>query len=52
MALKVFVVKMNKLPTSPSFTLVLERDPIMEGDKAGLLGLTGQMMNGCYLNSY
>jgi predicted Zn-dependent peptidase len=41
--LKVFVVKNDKLPRV-SFTLVLERDPIMEGDKAGLLGLTGQMM--------
>lgn len=41
--LKVFVVKNDKLPRV-SFTLVLERDPIMEGDKAGLLGLVGQMM--------
>jgi predicted Zn-dependent peptidase len=41
--LKVFVVKNDKLPRV-SFTLVLERDPIMEGDKAGLLGIVGQMM--------
>lgn len=41
--LKVFVVKNDKLPRV-SFTLVLERDPIIEGDKAGLLGLVGQMM--------
>ena len=43
--LKVFVVKNDKLPRV-SFTLVLERDPIMEGDKAGLLGIVGQMMMG------
>lgn len=41
--LKVFVVKNDKLPRV-SFTLVLERDPIMEGDKAGMLGLVGPMM--------
>jgi len=38
---------MDTLPRV-SFTLVLERDPIMEGDKADFLGLTGQMMNGWY----
>jgi zinc protease len=43
--LKVFVVKNNKLPRV-SFTLVLERDPIMEGDKAGMSGFVGEMMMG------
>ena len=43
--LKVFVVKNNKLPRV-SFTLVLERDPILEGDKAGLSGFVGEMMMG------
>ncbi|MFC3879259.1 M16 family metallopeptidase [Algoriphagus namhaensis] len=41
--LKVFVVENDKLPRV-SFTLVLERDPILEGDKAGYLGFVGQMM--------
>lgn len=41
--LKVFVVKNDKLPRV-AFTLVLERDPILEGDKAGYLGFVGQMM--------
>jgi predicted Zn-dependent peptidase len=43
--LKVFVVKNNKLPRV-SFTLVLERDPILEGDKAGLSTFIGDMMMG------
>lgn len=41
--LKVFVVENDKLPRI-SFTLVLERDPLFEGDKAGLTGYVGQMM--------
>lgn len=41
--LKVFVVKNNKLPRV-SFTLVLEKDPILEGDKAGMTGFVGEMM--------
>ncbi len=41
--LKVFVVKNDKLPRV-SFTLVLERDPLLEGDKAGLTGFVGQML--------
>lgn len=41
--LKVFVVENDKLPRV-SFTLVLERDPLFEGDKAGLTGYVGQMM--------
>lgn len=43
--LKVFVVKNTKLPRV-SFTLVLERDPILEGDKAGMTGFVGEMMMG------
>ena len=43
--LKVFVVKNTKLPRV-SFTLVLERDPILEGDKAGLSTFIGEMMMG------
>ena len=41
--LKVFLVENDKLPRV-GFTLVLERDPILEGDKAGYLGFVGQMM--------
>ncbi|MDN3205477.1 M16 family metallopeptidase [Algoriphagus sediminis] len=41
--LKVFVVENDKLPRV-AFTLVLERDPIFEGEKAGYLGFVGQMM--------
>ncbi|PZX47108.1 M16 family metallopeptidase [Algoriphagus chordae] len=41
--LKVFVVENDKLPRV-SFTLVLERDPLFEGDKAGLTGFIGEMM--------
>ena len=41
--LKVFVVENDKLPRV-SFTLVFERDPLFEGDKAGLTGFVGQMM--------
>lgn len=41
--LKVFVVKNTKLPRV-SFTLVLERDPILEGDKAGITSFVGEMM--------
>jgi len=41
--LKVFLVENDKLPRV-AFTLVLERDPIFEGEKAGYLGFVGQMM--------
>ncbi|WPR73913.1 pitrilysin family protein [Algoriphagus sp. NG3] len=41
--LKVFVVENDKLPRV-SFTLVFERDPIMEGDKAGMTGFVGEML--------
>ncbi|MFZ9236578.1 MAG: M16 family metallopeptidase [Algoriphagus sp.] len=43
--LKVFVVKNTKLPRV-SFTLVFDRDPILEGDKAGLSTFIGDMMMG------
>jgi zinc protease len=41
--LKVFVVENRKLPRV-AFSLILDRDPILEGDKAGLTGFVGQMM--------
>ncbi|WP_291783330.1 insulinase family protein [Cecembia sp.] len=43
--LKVFVVENNKLPRV-AFSLVLERDPILEGDKSGMLGMVGEMLTG------
>jgi zinc protease len=41
--LKVFVVKNTKLPRV-AFSLILDKDPLFEGDKAGLTGFVGQMM--------
>lgn len=41
--LKVFVVQNDKLPRV-SFSLVLDRDPIVEGNKAGLTSFVGEMM--------
>lgn len=41
--LKVILVTNDKLPRV-AFSLVLDRDPLMEGDKAGLTGFVGQMM--------
>ncbi len=41
--LTVIVVKDDKLPTV-AFSLRVDRDPVMEGDKAGFLNLVGQMM--------
>jgi len=41
--LKVFVVENNKLPRI-AFSLILDKDPLFEGDKAGLTGFVGQMM--------
>ncbi|MFC4870649.1 M16 family metallopeptidase [Negadavirga shengliensis] len=41
--LKVFVVSNDKLPRV-AFYLVLDRDPLYEGDKAGLTGFVGEMM--------
>ncbi len=43
--LKVFVVENHKLPRV-TYSLVLDRDPILEGDKAGLTSLVGDMMLG------
>lgn len=41
--LKVFVVENNKLPRV-SFSLVLDNDPVMEGDAAGFVELTGGLL--------
>lgn len=41
--LKVFVVPNNKLPRV-AFYLILNRDPLFEGDNAGLTGFVGDMM--------
>ena len=41
--LTVIVVKDDKLPTV-AFSLVVDRDPVTEGDKTGYLNLVGQMM--------
>ena len=41
--LKVFVIENKKLPRV-TYSLILDRDPIMEGDKAGMLGFVGQLM--------
>lgn len=43
--LKVFVVENNKLPRV-AFSLVLERDPVLEGEKAGMLDMVGEMLRG------
>jgi predicted Zn-dependent peptidase len=41
--LKVFVVENKKLPRV-AFSLVLERDPLLEGEKAGMTGFVGEML--------
>ena len=41
--LKVFVVQNDKLPIV-SFSLVLDRDPIFEGDSAGYVSIAGQLL--------
>ncbi|MFD2514126.1 M16 family metallopeptidase [Pontibacter locisalis] len=41
--LKVYVVENHKMPVV-SMSLVLDRDPILEGDKAGYVQAAGQMM--------
>jgi zinc protease len=41
--LKVFVVENNKLPRV-AFSLVLDRDPLLEGEKAGMTGFVGDML--------
>jgi zinc protease len=42
--LKVFVVQNDRLPRV-TFRLVLDRDPILEGDKSGYVGMAGSMMD-------
>jgi len=41
--LKVFVVKNDKLPVV-SFSLVVDRDPIFEGENAGYVSISGQLL--------
>ncbi|HLT42881.1 MAG TPA: insulinase family protein, partial [Sphingobacteriaceae bacterium] len=41
--LKVFVVENHKLPRV-TFSLILDRDPILEGNKAGLTSMVGELM--------
>lgn len=41
--LKVFVVSNDKLPRV-AYYLILDRDPLFEGEKAGLTGFVGEMM--------
>jgi zinc protease len=41
--LKVFVVRNNKLPRV-AFNLLVDRDPILEGEKAGYVSATGQLL--------
>lgn len=43
--LRVFVVENHKLPRV-TYSLVLDRDPILEGDKAGITTLVGEMLMG------
>ncbi|MEX0884126.1 MAG: pitrilysin family protein, partial [Cyclobacteriaceae bacterium] len=43
--LKVFVVPNDKLPRI-TFSLILDRDPLFEGDNAGLSSFVGEMMMG------
>lgn len=43
--LTVFVVENHKLPRV-TYSLVLDRDPILEGDKAGLTSFVGDMLMG------
>ncbi len=42
--LKVFVVENNKLPRV-SFSLIIDRDPIVEGDHAGYVSAAGQLLS-------
>ncbi len=41
--LKVFVVENHKIPVV-SYSLSLDNDPIIEGDKAGYVGMTGELL--------
>lgn len=43
--LKVFVVENHKLPRV-TYSLILDRDPILEGDKAGAIGMVGPVLMG------
>ena len=43
--LKVFVVENHKLPRV-AFSLVIDREPLFEGDKAGMTGFVGEMLMG------
>src|SRR5690606_16200596 len=43
--LNVFVVENHKLPRV-TYSLVLDRDPVLEGDKAGLATFVGDMLMG------
>ena len=41
--LKVFIIENHKLPRV-SFNLLVDREPLLEEDKVGYLGMVGQMM--------
>lgn len=41
--LKVFVVRNNKLP-QVAFNLLIDHDPVLEGDKAGYVNATGELL--------
>ena len=41
--LKVFIIENHKLPRV-SYNLILDREPLLEGDKVGYLSMVGQMM--------
>ena len=41
--LKVFIIENHKLPRV-SYNLIIDREPILEGDKVGYLSMIGQMM--------
>lgn len=41
--LKVFLIQNKKLPRV-TYSLILDRDPILEGEKSGMLGFIGNMM--------
>jgi zinc protease len=47
--LKIIVVKNDKLPRV-SFSLVVDRDPFLEGDKAGFVSLAGSLMRNGTIN--
>src|SRR5690554_6865761 len=47
--LKVFVVENHKLPRV-TFSLILDRDPILEGDKAGFTSMVGELMRSGTVN--